>query len=186
MTYGTLGKGTGRHQGDNFKTLSILHQPDFKFSANSANCIVRKKVETSQLKCSVAARNLHRDTSMAWQIKTLRLSILVWDYSSTAISLIAIVLDMAALLPKPVVFPLRCSLSLSQPSCLWTNATPSVCSSVAGPGVGTSDLSRVGIWECQLLWHWCLNNYLLDNTGKKDTNTHSSTGEIQNCYWNAF
>lgn len=60
VTYGTLGKDTGRHQGDNFKTLSILQQPDLKFSANFANCIIRKKVETSQLKCSVAARNLHK------------------------------------------------------------------------------------------------------------------------------
>jgi len=65
VTYGTVGKCTGRHQEDNFKTLSILQQPDLKLSANFADCIISKKLETSQLKCSVGARNLHRDMSMA-------------------------------------------------------------------------------------------------------------------------
>lgn len=56
-----IGKSIGRHQG---KRLSILQQPDLKFSANFTNSIIRKRAEAFQLKYNAAARNLHRNKSM--------------------------------------------------------------------------------------------------------------------------
>lgn len=61
MTYGIIGKGTGRHQE---KRLSILQQPNLKFSANFTNSIIRKRVEAFQLKYNAAAMNLRRNESM--------------------------------------------------------------------------------------------------------------------------
>lgn len=164
MTYGIIGKGTGRHQE---KRLSILQQPNLKFSANFTNSIIRKRVEAFQLKYNAAAMNLRRNESMVWQSKTLGLRMLVLRlqfhshfFASSCFGQ-GCVSAQASCVLCPCHSPATCQLT-----------TAPVHPSVTDTGAGTSALGTAGTWGCQLLWCACVNNYLLTIPKQHSKETH--------------
>lgn len=131
--------------------LSIQQQPDLKLSDNFANCIIRKKVVSFQLKCSIAVRNLQRDMNMAGQNRTLGLRILLLrlQFHSQLFGSNCFYTQLP-FCPSKLCFGSGAP-SLSQHSCVWTSPPAAAPSAGAGPAVGTGDLGRAGIWACQLL-----------------------------------
>lgn len=174
MTYGIIGKGTGRHQE---KRLSILQQPNLKFSANFTNSIIRKRVEGFLLKYNAAAMNLRRNESTVWQSKTLGLRMLVLRLQFHSHFFAAVVLDEGVFLPKPVVFSVcvtaQLPVSWQQHQCthllLVLERGPVPWAQQEPGGVNCYDV-HVSITTCWLY---------LNKTAKKHTNSPTSTGEIK-------
>lgn len=180
MTYGIIGKGTGRHQE---KRLSILQQPNLKFSANFTNSIIRKRVEAFQLKYNAAAMNLRRNESTVWQSKTLGLRMLVLrlQFHSHFFASSCFGQGCVSAQASCVLCPCQLPVSWQQHQCthllLVLERGPVPWAQQEPGGVNCYDV-HVSITTCWLY---------LNNTAKKHTNSPTSTGEIKkNYYWNAF